>query len=98
MSDGELMLAAVQECFAAAPAWGDLNLKPGPADVRATSFKRPEDPSDPLMRARYYQPAGESLAASARRAGCAGPEGATLSIEESPVIVTVRFALAGEGA
>jgi hypothetical protein len=88
------MLEAVQDYFNKAPAWTNPNLKPGPADVRAVTFRRPEDPSDQRMWTRYYQPAGESLAASASRAGCHGPEEATLSIEEEPVIVTVRFELA----
>lgn len=85
------MLAGVRAAFDVAPAWTALELRHGPADVRATSFRRPAAPSSPEAEVRYYRPAGESLAASARRGGFARPEDVVLTLQEDGPLVTVRL-------
>lgn len=88
-----LMLAAIRDAFDAAPAWGKEPPPGGPPKALRVTFRRPEDPDHPDAKARYYQPAGETLAALVRRAGCVKAEDARLELwpELALIVVEAHF-------
>lgn len=97
MTVAQEMLAAVREAFNVAPAWNTPPPDEGPPTSLVVTFRLPDDPAHPDARTRYYQPAGETLALLARRAGYVHAAGVEMVIEETsdPVgapLVAVRIA------